>query len=245
MRATSAGANIRGTPPMPAPKVKQDLTVLKRVADIILVQEFRWSWYWRVMSLTLIGWGSFPGQVSGKDNPTNGGQAIFWKRRLFKLMDRYLAPAFDFALDNAGIMENRFIRAALLRAKKDGFTAWYLSTHFVVGGDESGDGSRRKVFMHQNIDALDKALTHMQRTGYPIMGELDANIHKNSEAYDEFMKMMRSHGATFHGEKGVEYAFTINGRRGTWTKVRPDTIPTSELNTDHETRLLHWTGAVR
>lgn len=245
MKATTAGANIKGTPAMSAASVKHDLRVIKMIADIFVVQEFRWPWYWRVFSLYLKGWASFPGHKKGIASPTAGAQGIFWKRRLFKLVGRYSRPAFNFALDNAGIMENRWIRGALLKSKKDGFTAWYVSTHFVVGGDEARDGPRRKEFMSQNIDALSRALTYMQRTGFPIMGELDANIHKNSEAYGEFMDMMRKHGATFHGELGVEYAFTINGRRGTWTKVKPDTIPTSQLKTDHEVRVLHWTGEVR
>lgn len=245
MRIDFVGANIKGTPAMPASSVSHDLRVLRRVADVFVVQEFRWKWYWLAISSALVGWASYPSRAVGIAAPNNGAQAIFWKRRLFKKLKSYCEPAFNFNLDNAGIMENRFVRGVLLNFRKDGFIAWYLSTHFVVGGDEHTDSIRRRNFMKQNIAALDKALTYMQNSGYPIMGEIDANIHKYSEAYSDFMSMMRRHGATFHGELGVEYAFTINGRYGTWEHIRPDTISTSQLKTDHESRVLHATGKVR
>lgn len=246
MKSTFAGANIKGTPSMTARSVAHDMTLLMRTAGVFVVQEFKWKWYWKVAGILMAAaWGSFPGKTNGLGHPILGAQAIFWKRSLFTLVDTFSTPAFDFGLDNAGIMDNRWIRAALLKRKRDLFTAWYLTTHFVVGGDEAGDGPLRKKFMKQNIHRLDHVLTKLQNSGFPIIGELDANIHRGTWAYEEFIAMLRKHGATLHGEHGVEYAFTINGRYGTFTEVIPDVIPTSKLKTDHEVRVLYWNGTPR
>ena len=246
MRGTFAGANIKGTPAMKAKAVRHDLKVLRESADVFGVQEFKWRWYWQV-AIAVLGrianrWSSYPGLKAGLGRPSEGAQAIFWKRKLFKRIKGYVAPAFDFRIDTSGIMENRFVRGALLRSKVDAFTAWFLSAHFVVGGDDKDDGPVRKLLMHQNIAALDVVLVHMRKTGYPIMGELDANIHPGTWAYIELMKVLNHHGATLHGELGVEYAFTIEGRLGRFTKVKPSRITPDRLFTDHEVRVLDWTG---
>lgn len=243
MKGTFAGANIKGTPSMKAKAVRHDMRKLKRRADVIGLQEFKWRWYWQVLiALVDTKWSSFPGLRQGLRAPSAGAQALLWKRRLFKRVGKYVVPAFDFRIDTSGIMENRFIRGVLLRARADAFTAWFLSAHFVVGGDEDKDGPTRKLLMRQNIAALDQALTYMRRTGYPIMGELDANIHRGTWAYVEFMKVMTHHGARMYGEHGVEYAFVIPGRKGRFTDVKPSRIKPDELATDHEVRLLEWTG---
>jgi|SRR5215216_4414578 len=245
MKATFAGANIKGTPSMKAPAVKHDLNVLRRIADVFVVQEFKWTWYWTTMVGVLVGWSSYPSHFLGTVRPIEAANAIFWKRKLFKKLKTFSRPAFDFDLDNAGIMDNRWIKAVLLQSKLDKFTAWYLTTHFVVGGDEITDSPRRRRFMGQNIERLDEVLEILQNSGYPICGELDANIHKDTWAYQNLMSVLRAHGAKVHGQHGVEYAFTINGRHGTWTDVKPSVIPTSQLKTDHEIRVLDWTGKER
>ena len=241
---TWAGANIKGTPAMKAKHVRHDLKVLRQSTDVFGVQEFKWRWYWQVAvtMLQMTGWAGWPGFKAGKRRPVVGAQAIFWKRKLFKRIKGYSDPAFDFKVDTSGIMENRWIRGALLRRRADAFTAWFLSAHFVVGGDNAGDGPTRKMLMQQNIAALDRALAHMRKTGYPIMGELDANIRPGTWAYPLFMKMLNKHGATLHGELGIEYSFTIPGRYGRFTKVRPSRISPDRLRTDHEVRVLDWEG---
>lgn len=246
MKDTFAGANIKGTPSMKAPSVMHDMRLLMNIAGVFVVQEFKWKWYWRVAgALMTTLWGSFPSTKDGLGNPIKGAQAIFWERKTWKKLRTFSYPAFEFSEPNAGIMDNRWIRAVLLKNKKGLFTSWFLTTHFVVGGDELGDGPQRKKFMQQNIDRLDYVLDRLQNTGYPICGELDANIHKGTWAYAEFMSMMHKHGATFHGDKGVEFSFTINGRHGTYSNVIPSVIPTSKLKTDHEVRVLNFTGIPR
>lgn len=242
MKGTFAGANIKGTPSMKAWRVRKDLKTIRRKADVIGLQEFKWRWYWRVVGLLLVNWSSWPGKTKGLAHPVLGAQAVLWKRKLFKRVRVYTREAFDFAMDNGGIMDNRWIRAALLRAREDGFTAWFLSTHFAVGADKSGSSERRKAFLRSNLRELDKALADLRRTGYPIMGELDANIHRGTWAYRELMNILLHHGATVHGEHGVEYAFTIPGRKGEFTEVNASRIGTSQLETDHEVRLLRWVG---
>lgn len=246
MKATFAGANIKGTPSMKAASVVHDMRLLMKTASVFVVQEYKWKWYWQAASaLAGVLWGSFPGVKTGISAPIVGAQAIFWKRALWLKVHTFSYPAFNFREDNAGIMDNRWIRAVLLKSKKNGFTAWFVTTHFVVGGDEMSDGPQRKEFMQQNINRLDHVLEKLQNTGYPIMGELDANIHKGTWAYAEFMSMMHKHGAKFHGELGVEYSFTINGRFGTFTGVDASVIPTSKLKTDHEVRVLDFFGTPR
>lgn len=246
MKATFAGANIKGTPSMVAASVAHDMRLLMTIATVFVVQEFKWKWYWKVASTLMnVRWASFPSVKLGLGAPIAGANAVFWKRSVWKKLKTFSYPAFNFALENAGIMDNRWFKAVLLKNKKGLFTSWFLTSHFVVGGDEIQDGDLRNEFMRQNIDRLDYVLTQLQNTGYPIAGELDANIHKGSWAYGEFMAMMRKHGATFHGELGVEYAFTINGRFGTFTEVEPSIVPTSKLKTDHEVRVLDFTGTPR
>lgn len=246
MRGTFAGANIKGTPAMKAKHVRHDLKVLRQSCDVFGVQEFKWKRYWQVAIavLTVAGkrWSSFPGLKKGLGRPSEGAQALFWKRSKFKRIKGYVRPAFDFRINTAGIMENRFIRGVLLRSKLDAFTAWFLSAHFVVGGDEKDDGPVRKRLMMENIAALDVALVFMRKTGYPIMGEIDANIRPGTWAYVELMKVLTHHGATVHGEPGVEYLFTINGRKGKFTKVKPSRITPDHLFTDHEVRVADWVG---
>lgn len=246
MKGTFAGANIKGTPAMKAKAVRHDLKVLRQSADVFGVQEFKWRWYWQVaialLSVAGKRWSSFPGLQKGLGRPSEGAQALFWKRALFKRLRTYVAPAFDFRVDTSGIMENRYVRAVLLRARADAFTAWFFSMHMVVGADADGDSEKRKMLMRQNLAALDAALVHMRKTRYPIMGEFDGNIKPGTWAYVELMKVLSHHGATVHGELGVEYSITIPGPLGRFTKVKPSRITPDHLFTDHEVRVLDWEG---
>lgn len=245
MKGTFAGANIKGTPSMKGWRVRKDLRTLRGKADIIGLQEFKWEWYWRVLAALLVRWSTHPGKARGLAHPVLGAQAILWKRKLFKRVQVYTREGFDFRMENGGIMDNRWIRAVLLQARQDLFTAWYLSTHFAVGGDRADSPVRRKEFLRNNLFQLDQALADLRRTGYPIMGSLDANIHRGTWAYAQFMRIMEHHGATVHGEHGVEYSFTIPGRHGEFVDVQPSRIGTDQLETDHEVRLLRWVGHAR
>lgn len=243
MNGTFAGANIKGTPAMKGSAVRHDLKVLRKKADVIGLQEFKWRWYWRILGALLVQWSSHPGKARGLAHPVLGAQAILWKRKLFKRVRVYTREAFDFSMDNGGIMDNRWIRAALLKAREDGFKGWFLSTHFAVGADRATSSDRRRAFMRSNLAQLDAALADLRRTGYPIMGELDANIHRGTWAYVELMRILDHHGATVHGEHGVEFAFTIPGfKGGEFTQVKASRIGAKNLRTDHEVRLLRWVG---
>jgi hypothetical protein len=246
MQFTFVGTNIKGTPAMPAAHVRHDLRKIKAVAHVFGVQEFTWPWYWRsAIAVLELGskWSGFPNRFVGAATPSIGAQAIFWSRKKFRKVKGYAIPAYDFSVDTSGIMRNRYIRAALLEARGNKFRSWFLSTHFVVGGDNAKDGPVRKDLLRQNIANLDKALTHLVRSGYPIMGEFDGNIHKHgSWAFDELMAVLNKHDAVLHGEVGVEYAFTIDNTLGVFQNVEASTIPTSELYTDHEARVLTAVG---
>lgn len=242
MKAVFGGANIKGTPSMSATFVRDDLRTLKRTCHVFGLQEFKWPWYWRVAERVLDAlWNSFPRMARVKDS-IRGAQALFWRSNMFTKIDQYTRPAYDFTTEVGDIMTKRWIRAVLLRAKSDGFTAWFLTTHFVVDGDQEHDSVLRKRLLEQNIHQLDLALTFLRKSGYPIMGELDANIHQGTWGYDALMKVFRKHGAEVHGEHGIEFSFTINNDKGKFAHVRPDKIGTDYLRTDHEVRLLHWTG---
>lgn len=243
MHATFIGANIKGTPSMSSASVRHDLRVLKRRADIFGVQEFRWTWYWRsAVDVLSVLWRSFPRRTRGIKDSVFSAQALFWKASRFKRIRSYSRPAFDFKTYHADIMNDRWIRAILLQGRDDGFTAWFLTTHFVVGGDSADDDRRRKELMLQHITAFMRALTDLKATGYPIMGEIDANILPKTWAYDAFMKVLRDAGARVYGDHGREYAFMIQGGKGKFLKVEHSVIPDSALRTDHEARVLTWTG---
>jgi hypothetical protein len=241
---TFAGANIKGTPSMPRRKVRHDLKKLKRRADVFGVQEFTWTWYWKAATALLAAvWGSVPSFSKGVARPILGAQGIFWKRKLFKRLDSFIQPSFDFRVDTSGIMNDRWLRAVLLKVRSHAFAGWFLSGHFVVGGDEDGDGPVRKELLAQNIAYLDRALTELLATGYPVMAELDCNIHRGTWAYARLMDVLEKHGATVHGTHGVEFSFTCPAAKGRFIRVKASNIPTSELETDHEVRVLDWVGS--
>src|SRR4051812_9129012 len=101
MRGTFAGANIRSNPPMKLPSVRHDFRVLMKKADVFVVQEFTLRYYWAAVSaLMRLNWGVYPGWKAGLATPIKGGQAIFWRRKIWSKLNQYSFPAFDFEKDN-------------------------------------------------------------------------------------------------------------------------------------------------
>lgn len=234
------GANIKGTPPMPAAFVRSDLRKLRRRLDIIALQEFRHRWYWTVLVALFGRWSSFPSPARALREPVYGGQGLLWKRSVVRRAASLVVPAFDFSLDNSGIMENRWIRAVLLEDCRTLLQCWYVSTHFVVGGDQAGDGARRQQFLRQNLHALDKVLTRCRRSGEPVVLELDANIHYGTWAYAALMAVVEKHHGRVVGAKGVEYLVVFDGLH---TRVVVDDAyvispKAAGLHTDHEVRCI-------
>lgn len=234
------GGNQRGTPPMPGWKVRADLRTYRKELDVVGLVEFRWDWYWdmllRVLSAKRAGrWGTFPGIRRGRSRPVWGAQMMFWKRDLFTIRDRRVRWLHE---GEAGISEDRRIRAGLLEADDCGRAFWALFTHNVVSGDRKGDGPKRVEMLEEDIDALDRMLTDLKKTGYPIYGQLDANIGKGSMAYAEWIRMLHRHDAVIWGEHGIEYTFTIEGDQTKMVVDKVWRIPQTRLHTDHEVRCL-------
>lgn len=239
----AAFANIKGTPAMKAWKVAADLRKIKANCSVAGVVEFRWPWYWRKAASLLskrpgkgLKWGSAPTYSDGLSRPVFGAQCMFWKRALWKRLDTMQRRLHK---GHAGISEERRLRSVLLTDRESGLSCWFGTTHFVVGGDEKGDGPLRKQILREDdIPNLDDFLADMGKTGFPIIFGLDANIHPKSEAYRLFMEMLNRHGATVLGEHGVEFVFVIQGKTVQVEVGTPHRIPTTELHTDHEVRLL-------
>lgn len=223
---------------MRARAVRADLHALRERADVVMLQEFKWPWYWSAASRVLGArkWASAPGFAAGLRASVRGAQGIMWHRRVWRRVDSRTWPAFDFDVDTSGIMENRWIRAVLLEDRRTSQRCWFLSTHFVVGGDRLDDGPVRRALLADNMRRIGSALAALASTGHPIVGELDANIARNSAAYRAWASVLASHGATVHGAHGVEYLFTVDGITTTVEPVDSWTISTDDLNTDHETR---------
>lgn len=230
----ACGANIKGTPSMRGSKVAADLKVISKKADVIVLQEFKWDWYWRVLGRVLAAyWGSWPGRKIGVARPVDGAQGILWRRKIWKKIDtrkRLLMRG------RARISEHRYLRAVLLEDRLTGLRCWFMSTHFVVGGDEKGDSELRKQILRSNIAMLGAFLDKLAATGEPVWCELDANIHQGSEAYPLFMEMVKEHNLKIHGKHGVEYVLTGDGRDTDIVVVRDWEIGVGQLNTDHEVR---------
>lgn len=234
-----AGANIKGTPAMPAEAVRHDLKALRKRASVLMLQEFKWPWYWSAAARVLDGdmlWASSPSFAVGKDRPVTGAQGITWKGRTWKRVASRMWPGFDFSQSTAGIMDNRWIRAVLLEDRKTKQKVWFMSTHFVVGGDRWSDSDRRRDLLHDNIARMTAAIREIKGFGYPIVGELDANIARDSQAYVPWAKALTSVEAKVIGTPGVEYLFVVQGRKTRVDILRHWIIPTTKLRTDHETR---------
>jgi hypothetical protein len=228
------GMNIRGTPPMQRSAVEHDLRAAKDRCNVLVTQEFRWPWYWRAASKVLGGdWSSSPGYVRGRLRPVRGAQSVKWKRARFKRVRTRTALLHEGV---AGISETRWLRAVLLEDRETKLRFWAGTTHFVVGGDEWTDPPRRKAIMARDLMALDAFLTRRRRSGWPIIFQLDANIRPQVWAYGEFSRVLAKHGAVLHGERGVEYLLTIDGRKARVAVDAAWRVPVADLKTDHEGR---------
>lgn len=232
------GLNIKGTPAMRAAAVRHDLELALGRASVIVLQEFKWPWYWRTLGRVVARrrerrWRSFPGFLRGLARPVFAAQAVVWRSHGWKRRGSRRRLLHRGA---AGISESRQLRAALLEDKETKLRAWFGTTHFVVGGDQDTDGPRRRAILEHDLEQLDAFLGELTATGYPVLFQLDANIRPSSDAYPAFRAVLKRHRARLHGARGVEYLFTINGRHGRVGVLRDWTIPTSELRTDHEGR---------
>lgn len=232
------GMNIKGTPSMPAVAVAHDLAVGRSRSSVLVLQEFRWPWYWRTLgrvvpALSTQKWRSSPGAAVGFSRPVLGAQAVTWRgqdwrrrRTRRRLLHRGVA----------NVSEDRHLRAVLLEDRNTELRAWFGTTHFVVRGDQDSDPIRRRDLMARDLAALDQLLTELVASGEPVLFQLDANLRPRSAVYQKFRRILRNHGATIHGTHGVEFLFTIDGSR-TKVEVKDDwIIPVHELRTDHEGR---------
>jgi hypothetical protein len=235
------GLNIKGTPAMPARAVAHDLRVAKRRASVVAVQEFKWPWYWRQLGRVLPargkrrGWQAYPNHELGLARPGFGAQAILWSSAHWRKIGSRRALLHE---GEPKISERRWLRAALLADRQTGRHAWFGSTHFVVGGDRPEDGPIRQAMLSRDLDALDKFLALLTRDGHPVVFQLDANLRSSSgQTYRRFRAILKRHGAQLHGNlKGVEFLFTIDGKRTAVEVRRAWEVPVSELRTDHEGR---------
>lgn len=231
------GMNIKGTPAMKASQVSSDLMVGRRNCDVLVTQEFRWPWYWRQLAKALPKsaktWHTAPRIGQGFMHPVKGAAACTWNTKIWRWHETCTRLLHN---GEAKISEARYLRAVLLEDKETGLKCWFGTTHFVVGGDEASDGPIRKKMMAQDLERLDEFFTVLSQTGDPILFELDANIHVGTPAYDEFRKILKKHGATIHGNHGVEYLISIPGEEVRVQVLRNWIISPKVLFTDHEGR---------
>jgi hypothetical protein len=241
-----AGTNERGNPPMRKEAVKADMEHLMKHFDSLVVQEFRWDYYWDALGELFNKpgnrWASYPGVKRGKRTPVSSGQPNLWNGAIFT---REKSKVTLSHLGRAGISESRWFRASLLSHKASLLKHWEVGGHFVVGGDQDGDGPKRKKMLRKNIRRFVRFLRKLKKTGHAIIGQLDANIRKGGWAYRLWISEMMKVGARFHGELGIEYLFTIPGTDGTEIKVRNTfrILPKRHggpLFTDHETRGIEY-----
>jgi hypothetical protein len=229
-----AGMNIKGTPAMSARAVAHDLKVMKSRADLAVFQEFRWKWYWAQLALVLNPrWGTFPTMHLGRKHPVRGAQAALWKKKYFKRIETRRSLLHDGV---AKVSESRYITAVLLEDRKSMHRFWIVSTHYVVRGDNQTDPKIRQVMFHRDVSTTGAFLNRLQKTGQPIIMELDANVRPSSSHYGAFVRMIESRGGRMHGTKGVEFLVTFPGKHSRIQVIRDWVIPTSELKTDHEGR---------
>lgn len=244
---TFVGANIRGTPPMRGRLVNEDIRTLRGEAESMVLCEFKWDWYWEQAQAVVghkrkIGdprWKSTPNMRQGYLAPVLSAQPNFWDTEVFRKTKAKRALCH---MGMAGISEMRMIRGALLNHLETSLEHWEVVAHFVVGGDMLSDGEKRKKTLRKNIRRFARFIGKLVKTGKAIIGQLDANIHPGTWAYTAFMKALAPYKPKFHGEMGVEYLFTIDGKT-TEIEVRRDYVIRPKrhhgpLNTDHEARAI-------
>jgi hypothetical protein len=228
------GANIRATPRMPNRAVRHDLRIIKARCDAFVLQEFKLRDYWIVLAAIMRkSWGTFPSKARGALRPVASGQPCGWHKRLWEAKASRVRLLHD---GKRKISESRWLRAVLLSDRETGIRVWIGGTHFVVHGDEDHDGPIRVDMLDGNIATTEDFLSGLVQTGHPIIFELDANIHRHSDSFNEFRDMVKLLGGRFIGEKGVEYLFIIDSENTRVEVLDEWTIPTTKLRTDHEVR---------
>lgn len=247
-----AHANIRGTPKMRAEQVAEDLETIAGKAGILALVEFKWQYYWqilgRLLRISLPGvrrrrkgrpvWRTYPGLARGIAAPIFGGQMFAWKGERWK---RIKAKRWLLHKGAPGISEDRQIRHVLLadRAVQLALKVSLIVTHNVVGGDNRGDSAQRRGILAEDIDHIVEAVRWAKRLGHPVVLMLDANIHRSSTVYREFVRRVVTElGGEIVGDAdGVEYVIVYQGSNGTTFVVDAEwEIGLGQLNTDHEVR---------
>lgn len=242
---TFIGANIKGTPAMRAAAVEHDLAVLRWLADLLVLQEFRWPWYWRAARRVMRRlrrrrrrWSSTPGFKNGLARPVFGAQACMWRSELWRRKDVRARLLHD---GEPKVSEDRFIRAALLEDRRvPELDVWIGSTHFVVRGDMAADPKVRRDIMARDLEVLDDFLGELVKTGKAVIFELDANLRPGSAVYPEFRRILKKHGARIVGHHGVEFLFVIDGDDVGVMVLKHFEVGVGRLKTDHEARGMHF-----
>jgi len=228
------GANIKGTPKMSRRKVAEDLRSLRAHADLVVLQEFKWRTYWLALGANLRRWGSYPSAARGLATPVRAGQPVVWRRRVWRRVGSRGALLHK---GRAGISEDRYLRAVLVEDRATGLRCWHGGTHNVVGGDEDTDGPVRRAMLDEDLDRLAAFLDDLASTGYPIVWQMDANVHRGTDAYRRLVQTVVDRGGAFYGEHGVEYLFAMHGEHGVVEVLSAWRLRAGDhLNTDHEAR---------
>ena len=244
-RRRFVGLNVKRT--LKRPAIEHDLDLVGQHAGVLAFQEFITRGHWSAFRRQLgrFGWKSYPSVLVGLVRPVWSGQAIAWRRGLWRKIDTRRRRLHQGA---AGISEPRQLRAVLLEDRTSGLAMWFGTTHFVVAGDQDEDGRLRRVMLLEDLVQLERFLEDLQHSGHAGAFQLDANLTASSDVWPAFQRLLRRRGCTMHGVRGVEYLITW---QGTWqagddfrgqlersgVDVETDTtIGTDELETDHEAR---------
>lgn len=243
-RRRFVGLNVKRT--LARPAIAKDLDVVGQRAGVLAVQEFITRGHWRAFrdELGRFGWKSFPGVLVGLARPVWSGQAIAWRSSQWRKLDKRRRQLHQGV---AGVSELRQLRAVLLEDRTSGLASWFATTHFVVAGDDDGDGRLRRALLLEDLVQLEHFLEDLQLSGHPGALQLDANLTPSSDVWPAFQRMLRRRGCTIHGVRGVEYLVTWQGAwqpgkdgRGRLARgglvVEADFRIFGGLNTDHEAR---------
>jgi hypothetical protein len=237
-----ASLNERGNPPMGPEKVLEDLEYVLARCDVCVVQEFKWSMYWKMFKKVIEGkarhgWRSSPNTTMGMLFPNRGAQPIWWKSADWR---KIRAKVWLLHKGEPGVSETRYLRAVLLENKTTGLRVWFWTTHFVVGGDYDEDSDLRQEMLAGDIEVMDEAMAYMSRWHKPIIGGLDANLTPHSDVWKSFSRILKKHNVYIIGAPGVEFILAIQGTRTEATLIALKPIPTTRLHTDHEVRRVRF-----
>jgi hypothetical protein len=235
------GLNVRGTPSMRFWRVAADLRVARDNAHVVVLQEFRWPWYWRAARKVLRRarktqdrWGSSPPFPRGVTRPVRSGQGVMWLLSRFRRLRTVVRLAHE---GERKVSEARYWRAVLLEVDETGLCGWFGSGHCVVKADQDDATPLRRGMMGDDLDSLDELLEELVASGLPGMMEADMNIRPGGWAYARFRAILAKHGCRLVGPAhGVEYLWFWNGTDSRFQVAGGFQIPTKMLHTDHEGR---------